>query len=289
MKIVNKLYCVILLILCVFGCNNSESQIADLVEKWQGKQILFPENMCFVNFEGDTVCSKMPDNSKKVIVFVDSVGCVSCKLQLAKWKKFIAEIDSLSEDTIPFIFIFQTDNLKEVGLLLKQDDFSLPVCMDINGDFNRINKVPNDIRLQTFLIDESDNVSLLGNPIHNVAVRDLYIKELTDIEISEMPNTKIVTDSLQYDFGVVKINEVSRKTIVLTNLGNCEFCIKDIVTSCDCIKAEYDWNSIKPGEKAYMNILLTPDNLGNFYRTVSVYGNVKEKEIILEFWGSTQP
>ncbi len=39
-------------------------------------------------------------------MYVDSIGCISCKLKLAKWKQFIVDVDSLSEKNTSFSFYF---------------------------------------------------------------------------------------------------------------------------------------------------------------------------------------
>lgn len=39
-------------------------------------------------------------------MYVDSIGCISCKLKLAKWKQFIVDVDSLSEKTLLFFLFF---------------------------------------------------------------------------------------------------------------------------------------------------------------------------------------
>lgn len=97
----------IILLLTIFlsACQDKQKEIITLlVKEWQGKQILFPENMVFTRFASDTTNFVIPTSDYKVLVFVDSIGCTSCKLQLSRWKEFIRYTDSISQKNIPFLF-----------------------------------------------------------------------------------------------------------------------------------------------------------------------------------------
>ena len=99
----------IILLLTIFlsACQDKQKEIITLlVKEWQGKQILFPENMVFTRFASDTTNFVIPTSDYKVLVFVDSIGCTSCKLQLSRWKEFIRYTDSISQKNIPFLFFF---------------------------------------------------------------------------------------------------------------------------------------------------------------------------------------
>ena len=91
----NRILLIILttfLILCI-SCRESDTErVARLVQEWQGKEVVFPERLVFTRFVKDTVDYRIPESDYKVVVYVDSIGCVSCKLQLYKWKSFIAHV-----------------------------------------------------------------------------------------------------------------------------------------------------------------------------------------------------
>ena len=65
---------------------NDRAKVESLVKEWNNKEIRFPDNPVFTRFVTDTVPYRIPKTDYKVVVFVDSVGCISCKLQLPKWK-----------------------------------------------------------------------------------------------------------------------------------------------------------------------------------------------------------
>lgn len=72
---------ILLLTVSLSACQDKQKEaITLLVKEWQGKQILFPENIVFTRFASDTTNFVIPTSDYKVLVFVDSIGCTSCKL-----------------------------------------------------------------------------------------------------------------------------------------------------------------------------------------------------------------
>ena len=65
------------------------------------------------------------------------------------------------------------------------NDFSYPVCLDIKGSFDKINKIPSNLAFQTFLLDNRNKVIAIGNPIHNPNVRTLYLNLILSDSICE--------------------------------------------------------------------------------------------------------
>lgn len=275
--------------LFLFSCSDDKKHdIEVLVKEWNNKEIRFPENPVFMRYVTDTVPYKIPKTDYKVVVFVDSVGCISCKLQLPKWKEFMHEVDSLSDGNVPFVFFFQTKDVRELRYILRRDNFSHPVCIDTEGSFYRLNRFPGEMMFQAFLVDSENRVKVIGNPIHNLPVKDLYFKEITGIEAVSMPVTTIQADSAEYHYGVVGENMTVSRKIILKNTGNEVFRIKGTTTSCDCMTAEYDWDEIPPGGKAAMTVKYKAEEPGDFWRTITIYGNVPGKSVTLDFWGTVR-
>ena len=137
--------------LSLFSCSDDKKHdIEVLVKEWNNKEIRFPENPVFTRYVTDTIPYRIPKADYKVVVFVDSVGCISCKLQLPRWKKFMHEVDSLSDGNVPFVFFFQTKDVRELRYILRRDNFSHPVCIDTEDRFYRLNRFPGNMMFQTF-------------------------------------------------------------------------------------------------------------------------------------------
>ena len=270
------------LAVCVSCRESRHNQMERLVQEWNGKEIRFPSHPVFTRFVTDTVPYRIPKTDYKVVVFVDSVGCISCKLQLPKWKEFMHEVDSLCEGKVSFVFFFQSANVKELRYILRRDGFSLPVCIDADDSFNSLN------HFQTFLVDSENRVKVIGNPIHNLSVKDLYLKELAGIKSDPLPVTTVHSDSVEYHYGTVGENQTESKKVILHNTGKEVFRIKGVTTSCDCMTVEYGWDEIQPGESAVLTVKYKAEEPGDFWRTITIYGNIPDQSITLDFWGTVR-
>ena len=50
------------------------------------------------------------------------------------------------------------------------------VMCDKDNKFKIKNNIPKDFMLKTFLLDKTLKIVLVGNPIHNAKVKELYVK-----------------------------------------------------------------------------------------------------------------
>ena len=280
-------FCSLLFVTCIlFSCQKTEhKRILDIVKEWDGKEITFPTHSIFTIQGYDTIPYKIPKSDYKVVVFVDSVGCISCKLQLPNWKKFMHEVDSLCDGNVPFVFFFQSKNVRELRNILRRDSFSYPICIDTEDSFNKLNRFPDVMTFQTFLVDSGNRVKVIGNPIHNLSVKELYLKELTGMKSNPLPVTTVHSDSVEYHYGTVGENQTESRKVVLHNTGKEVFRIKGVTTSCDCMTVEYGWDEIQPGESAVLTVKYKAEEPGDFWRTITIYGNIPDQSITLDFWG----
>ena len=155
--------------------NTTKKKIEEMIKSWQGKEIIFPEELIFTKYGKDTVKYNISVSDYKIIMYVDSVGCTECKLQLHKWKEFITEVDSLTNGAVPVLFFFYPKDLREISFLLRRDSIHIPVCIDKQNRMNRINHFPSHQMYQCFLVDKANKIICIGNPIHNRKIRDIYL------------------------------------------------------------------------------------------------------------------
>lgn len=91
------------------SCGNQKKEnIEVLLKEWNGKEILFPKNLTFTVKGKDTV-DFSTSGKFKIFTYVDALGCISCKLQLNKWKEFMEEMNSMKQDSIRFLFFFSPE------------------------------------------------------------------------------------------------------------------------------------------------------------------------------------
>lgn len=281
------LYLLSILFLLTSCKENKKEEIARLVQEWQGKEIVFPKNITFTRFVTDTVDYQIPQSDYKVLIYVDSIGCTSCKLQLPKWKELIVYTDSVTGGSIPFLFFFQSKDDKELRYILKQDNFDRPVCIDRDSELDKLNHFPQNITFQTFLLDKDNRVVVIGNPIHNLAVKDLYLKQITGMQNKEiLMITTLEPEKTEYDLGTVLNGTTKEQTITIRNIGTNVFKLKGFTTSCDCTEATCEWKELQPGENGIITVRYKAEQPGDFLRTVDIYGNTPNKSLTLSFIGT---
>lgn len=278
-----------------FSCKNEqkekEKHIAQLINEWQGKQIVFPENLIFTRYLTDTTDYRIPQSEYKVLVYVDSIGCTSCKLQLHKWKELIEYTDSVTQEKIPFLFFFHSKDYKEIRYLLKRDGFDRPVCIDMGDRLNKLNKFPADMTFQTFLLDKNNKVAALGNPVHNIAIKDLYLKQITgkDSPTKNMLKTTAEAIQTEIDFGTFDKSEIKETTIEVKNTGDNPLVMVDISTTCGCTTATYDKRPAKPGESLRVGIKMTPKDTGFFDEVVTIkYNSMNNQPVKVKIKGNVR-
>jgi len=264
---------ILTLVLLLFSCHNKqkekENKIAHLVSEWQGKQIQFPENLTFTRYLTDTTDFQIPQSEYKVLIYVDSIGCTSCKLQLHKWKELIEYTDSVTQGKVPFLFFMHPKDAKEIRYLLRRDAFDRPICIDIDDRLNKLNKFPADITFQTFLLDKDNKVTVLGNPVHNTAVKELYLKQITG---KDSPNKNI-----------------PKTTAEIKNTGDNPLVIVDVSTTCGCTAATYDKRPAKPGETLRVGIKMTPKDTGFFDEVVTIkYNSINNQPVKVKIKGNVR-
>lgn len=272
----------------LFSCKKDNTkELSEQINQWMGKKIEYPDDMLFMKLAKDTVAFPFANSDHKVLVYVDSTGCTSCKLQLRKWKDFMVQADSLRNKTISYLFIFQTKDQKELQYLLKRDDFNYPVVIDIDNSFNKRNNLPENSIFHTLLLDKDNKVVLIGNPIHNPSVKDLYIQVLSGNYMTEnSKNTSLKFMTKELELGNIVLGDTFKTEIIVENIGDEPFELKDILTSCDCTHAKADWKTIPPKQQTVVEIRYVADKKGDFMRTISLYGNIEEKSITLNIFGN---
>lgn len=277
------------------GCKETKEkkEITRIVKEWQGKELIFPEDIVFTFHGKDTTDYTVPQSSYKIVMYVDSVGCTSCKLQLHKWKEFIKEVDSLTYGAVPIIFVFHPKDLREISYLLKRDGIDIPVCIDVEDNLNAMNHFPSHQEFQTFLLNDENKVVFIGNPVNNLRVKEMYLSEISDntyqASVTQSShNTQIEADKLEFDLGTIPKGDTKSVNVSIKNVGNSPFMIIDTRASCGCTQIEYEKKPILPDEFTEINITYNADNVGYFNKTVSIYGNMDVSPLIVKLKGNIE-
>lgn len=174
--------CMYCITLCIYSCNNKED-IKNVLLQWNNKKIKFP-NMVFTKNVTDTV-NYNTDGVCKILTYNDSVGCTPCTMKFLEWQLFMNHVDSITDFSVPFIFVVLPKDIRDFCNIQKSYGFVHPVFIDIHDSVNLLNQFPKDVHLRTFLLDKDDKVIIVGNPVYNNSIRELYIEKIKSLVHSE--------------------------------------------------------------------------------------------------------
>lgn len=274
----------------LFSCSNEKNKIAFLYERWNGRNIVFPSDIVFTTNVNDTIAFPL-EKSYKILTHVDSTGCVSCRLMLNHWKKWMNEVDSLTDGKVQFLYFFSPKHVSEIKHNLKVNDFDYPVCIDLKDSLGILNNFPKDDAFNTFLLDKDNKVIAIGNPIHNPKIKELYMKIIQGQPIREEKETiqtQVAMPETSFTFGDFPWQAAQTHSFEVKNTGNKPLVIQDVTTSCGCITVDFTKEPVQPGGAAVVTVTYKADRAEYFNKTITIYGNAEQLPMQLHVSGNAR-
>ena len=277
-----------LFVLFVFSScqHQNDRKILELLKKWEGREILFPDL--------DVIDSVVKDVNwdYKIVTYIDSAECFSCKLNLRDWMGMKQQVDSVDKK-VAFLFFLQTRRTEDLDYKMKWDAFNLPIVFDVQNLFCQLNHFPEDEKFRTFLLDKDNKVLAIGNPIHNPKVKELYLKiiqgeKIGSINESNVLNTMVDIDKTAASLGDFAWQEERKATFTLKNMGNKPLFISDVTSSCGCTSVDYSKEPVNPSESLRLHVTYKADHPGHFSKTITVYCNADASPIRLKISGNAK-
>ena len=168
-----------------YSCNVKQHGIKKDVQAMLSKQIEFPPFQTAVLNGKDTILPVgRQAGMAKMIIYYDSLLCSSCKLsRLSEWGPIVAYSRSTRQDFIPvFIFSPSAHNRHNFELALRGNPFDTPIYVDDKGEFLKLNSfVPQNHMCHVMLVDKNNRVLLVGNPLENTKLWDLYYTTIREL------------------------------------------------------------------------------------------------------------
>lgn len=271
------------------SCRPSEQERMErLLNQWHGKEIQFPSVPKFAVYGEDTVEMGISSENYKIVHYLDSTGCTTCKMDLDRWKTFIGYMDSVSQSSVSCLIYIHATRKREVKIALKEGRFDYPVCLDTNDELNRLNGFPLNPVFQTMLLDKDNKVVAMGDPVKNPKVKELYLNVIAGRKTqTEMEHTKTTAEvsHATIDLGTFHWKEKQDTIVTLMNTGERPLVIHDIVTSCGCTVADYDKRPASPGQGIQIRISYNAEHPERFNKTVVVYCNAERSPLVLRVIG----
>jgi len=160
---------------CACENYNRTREIKKVQRAWIGKTIRFPADIQPENSGKDTLW-QIQETPYKILLYIDTVGCTSCKLLLIVWNKLIEEVEADMKGQASFLFYFHPKDKKELNFIFRKDRFYHPVFIDDENEIGRLNKFPQQIEYQCFLLNKDNRVVCIGNPTLNPYIWEMYKK-----------------------------------------------------------------------------------------------------------------
>lgn len=154
-----------------YSCNtNREQELLKEITLFQSRPINYYQNKL--------ISDSMFQGKLKYIVYSDSINCTSCAInQMDLWNPLI-KYSKNYEGQLNFYFIFcpAKKDIQRVKLALcKNTALNNLILLDTLGEFEKWNPhLPKNKMLHTFLLDENNNVILVGSPLHNKNIRKMF-------------------------------------------------------------------------------------------------------------------
>lgn len=275
-------FIILFLILITYSsCKKREknTELLPIVKEWYGKEIRFPDRPVFTLYGKDTVDYSIPKSNYKVLIYVDSTGCIDCKLQLQKWQELIEYTNSISNGEIPFLFFFHPKDYEELCQFFKRDLFDIPTCIDFKGELNKLNNFPSLPQFHTLLLDKDNKVLVIGNPVHSMDIRGLYIKQISETydTANEKEDNKTLAEvnPIKADLGMMKVGETKKQFFELKNTGDKPLVIITTSTTCSCASVEFEKKPIKPNETTVVEVTMKPKDNGFFNEIIMLKCNTE--------------
>lgn len=281
----------LLLILTIFlisiatGCkNNPKKEYEKVVKEWIGKTIQFPDSMQLISGEFITP----PTSDFTILGYYDSIGCTGCRMKLEAWQQFMTMADSvLTSNKLKLLLIADTQDIDELKYLIMRNKFSYDVVYDVTGTLNKKNGFPKQPGLQAFLLDKNHSVLAIGNPIYFSNLKELYLSYMTDSNLLDYPSQQVSESEHNYEYNMGKILSGQEFTHTFRFFNNLKdtLKIKDILISCECVKANVSPKIIPPKTHYLVETSFKDTIQGDILRSITLLFENDVSEIRLELSG----
>lgn len=179
--------CLPFFILVLFVCFSCSSDLVNQVRKISGSKISF--DLTLTRMLNDSLNKEYritADSTIKFVVLYDSTECSLCRINMLDQYNDIFDLANKIGAKFAPIIIFSpaARQIRDIKYDLRNSKFTYPIYLDLNHEFCKLNpQIPLDRRFHAFLLNQKNDVVLVGNPLNNPTMWSLYentIKKLNN-------------------------------------------------------------------------------------------------------------
>lgn len=173
-----KVVAIISMLVLFVSINSCENDNEHCLFKMMGQTIVInKDSMLYIPTDYIVNRCEQRETEYKCIYYVDSSQCLSCVFKhLSEWNSILKDY-SIEKKLVDFIFIFQmpSESIKKCKKLYKMSGFINPIYIDTLNCFIKDNAfIPEEDLYHTFLLDENNEIILVGNPAKNLNINKLF-------------------------------------------------------------------------------------------------------------------
>ena len=273
------------ILLALSACKSDRDSMAEIVEEWQGREIVFPDVM--TDFQtGDTI--DLSDADFTIFTYVDSVGCTACKMKLPVWREFLNSLDSIANGNVRFVMIVDGADIKELSYLTKRYGFEYPIYVDADHRMSDSYSFPDKVALQTFLLDKDRKVMSIGSPVYSSDIERMYKAIISGkMAFSSDADALVTVAPNRINLGELSPRESISHSVILSNPSTDTIHIREIVSSCDCTNLSIPEEALPPESEVETILTFAGDTVpGVFERTVHIYFEDFEYPAVISVFGN---
>lgn len=166
----------LIIILCI-SCTSEKTKVKSDIDFWIDKELLLTDNLVVYPESIRMQNPILGFSSYKVVTYIDA-SCASCFVELYKWEELVHTFSDLN---VPTLIILEASDTSIFDP--KSHNFinvSYPLLHDNHGVFKNENNLFKNSSFRTFLINDKNVTKLVGNPINNEELKELYLKVIRE-------------------------------------------------------------------------------------------------------------
>lgn len=280
MKTIFIYFCLLIMVV-IISCKNNNS-----LESLFNKQLLLPKDVVFTTQGRDTISLNV--DGLKIVYYIGQHQCFSCSLKKSTMGRFSSYVDSLFKKKIPILIYLNVNSISDANLLIERDQIDFPLGIDLNNSFISENGFPTPLPYNCFLLDSANRIILIGNPIQNTKIKELYIHTICEKLGIDYNPAQTLNNIFETNIGTITKIETKMSSFSIRNSESTDMVIDTLYSSCECTKAVIDKMVIPPSETATLSISYTPDGVGDFYREVYVQIKGEDKPLVYIIKGKVE-
>lgn len=168
-------------LICVafFSISACRGRVADTVHEMLSKKVVVDTADMTSLVPKRDLYGTIENPRYTLIIYFNDASCTTCEAtKLNDWHKLLRDIyDKYHSVSACFIFAPRDDSKEQLEDILQEQQFGHVVYVDNKNNFEKNNIwLPKQALYHTFLIDADGRIVLVGNPLHNQSIYQLFVE-----------------------------------------------------------------------------------------------------------------